>query len=131
MDNKGFISIESLFSLFFILIIALGVIFYASSSIQSSINIENDINHRLILDNAADVITQVNSNGAGYSKSLYLDSSIGYYQIKVDKDKLTMEYNNKKGETAIPLVNFDSKYTLNSGRIYLITKEDDGKVVIK
>ena len=68
MDDKGFISIEYLFSLFIILIIALGMLFYASSTLQSSLNIEDSATHRLILDNVADAISQVNSNGEGYSK---------------------------------------------------------------
>ena len=90
MDNKGFISIEYLFSLFILIIIALGVLFYASSAISSSLNIEDSVTHRLILDDVANQISQVNSNGIGYSK-----------------------------------------YKLISGRSYLISKTDEGKIVIK
>lgn len=53
MDNKGFISIEYLFSLFILVIIALGLLFFASSSILSSLNIEDSVSHRLILDDVA------------------------------------------------------------------------------
>lgn len=130
MDNKGFISIEYLFSLFIIIIIALGVLFYASSSISSTLNIEDSVTHRLILDDVANVISQVNSNGPGYSKYLKLPSDKGYFEITVDKNKLTMEYDGKKGETELMLANIDSKYTLISGKSYIITKTDEGIVIV-
>lgn len=129
MDNKGFISIEYLFSLFILIIIALGMLFYASSSISSSLNIEDNVAHRLILDDVANVIGQVNSNGVGYSKYLKLPSDKGYFEITVEKNKLTMEYGDKKGETIMMFANLDSKYKLVSGRGYVITKTDEGIVI--
>ena len=129
MDNKGFISIEYLFSLFILVIIALGVLFFASSAISSSLNIEDDITHRLILDEVANQISQVNSNGAGYSKYIRLPSDKGYFEITVERNKLTMEYDDKKGETLMMLANMDSRYKLVSGKSYLITKTDEGIVI--
>ncbi len=129
MDNKGFISIEYLFSLFIIVIIALGVLFFASSAISSSLNIEDGITHRLILDEVANQISQVNSNGAGYSKYIRLPSDKGYFEITVEKNRLTMEYDDKKGETLMMLANMDSRYKLVSGKSYLITKTDEGIVI--
>ena len=123
MDNKGFISIEYLFSLFILIIIALGVLFYASASISSGLNIEDSVSHRLILDDVGDVISQVNSNGVGYSKN------IGYFEITVEKNRLTMEYSDKKAETALMLANINSKYTLVSGRSYTVTKTSEGIVI--
>jgi uncharacterized protein (UPF0333 family) len=129
MDNKGFISIEYLFSLFILVIIALGVLFFASSAISSSLNIEDGITHRLILDEVANQISQVNSNGAGYSKYIRLPSDKGYFEITVEKNRLTMEYDDKKGEALMMLANMDSKYKLVSGKSYLITKTDEGIVI--
>ena len=129
MDNKGFISIEYLFSLFILIIIALGVLFFASSSISSSLNIEDSVTHRLILDDVANQISQVNSNGAGYSKYLKLPSDKGYFEITVENNKLTMDYSDKKGETVLMFANMDKKYKLVSGRSYLITKTSDGIVI--
>lgn len=130
MDNKGFISIEYLFSMFIILIIATGLLFFSQSAIESSNNIEDSIESRLILDSVANSITQVNSNGEGYSKIIKLPYASQYYTIEVQKDKLTIEKGNKKGETPIPLVSMDSKYKLHGGKSYLIEK-NDGKIVIK
>ncbi|MBR4448509.1 hypothetical protein [Methanobrevibacter sp.] len=129
MDNKGFISIEYLFSLFIVIIIACGILFYASESISSSLNIESSVTHRLILDDVANVISQVNSNGIGYSKYLKLPSDKGYFEITVDRNKLTMEYDDRKGESLLPLVDVETKYKLTSGRSYVITKTSDGIVI--
>ena len=130
MDNKGFISVEYIFSLFIVIIIACSILFYSESIINSSFNIENNVEHRLILDDVSGQISQVNSNGAGYSKHIELPSDKGYFEITVDKSKLTIEYDGKKGETFLPLLNVDSKYKLVSGRSYCITKSDEGKIVI-
>lgn len=129
MDNKGFISIEYLFSLFIVMIIALGVLFYASASISSSLNIEDSVTHRVILDDVANVISQVNSNGVGYSKYLKLPSDKGYFVITVEKNRLVMEYDGKKGETLLMLADIDSKYKLVSGKSYVISKTTDGIVI--
>lgn len=130
MDNKGVISIEYLFSLFLVIIIALGMLFYASSTIQSTLNIEDSMAHKLILDSVANAIIKVNSKGEGYSKVIDLPSDVGYYEITVSKNRLVMEYSDRKGEAILPLVNMDSTYRLISGRQYHVLKASDGKIVI-
>lgn len=131
MDNQGFISIEYLFSIFVILIIAIPLLFLSQSAIESSFNMENSLSHRMILDDVANTISQVNSNGEGYSKSITLPSNVGYYEITVDNNRLTIEYDDKKGETLLLLSNIDSKYKLHSGSTYSISKIDGGKLVIE
>ena len=129
MDDKGFISIEYLFSLFIIIIIACGMLFYASASISSSLNIEDGVSHRLILDEVANQIAQVNSNGEGYSNYIILTSDKGYFEITVDKNRLVIQYDGKKGETLLPLTNFNTEYKLISGKSYVISKTDEGIVI--
>lgn len=131
MDEKGFISIEYLFSIFIILIIALGLLFFTSASIESINNIENSVHHRLILDKVANSISQVNAKGEGYSVRINLDSEPEGYEITVEKNKLTMEFSNKRGETLILPININSKYVLYSGESYVISKNDKGKIVIR
>ena len=130
MDNKGFISIEYLFSIFIILIIAIPLLFISQSMIESSLNVEESVTHRVILDDVANSISQVNSNGQGYSKSVYLPSDVGYYEITIENGKLTMEYGDRMGETLLPVSNFATKYKLYSGSKYSISKNDKGKIVI-
>lgn len=130
MDNKGFISIDYLFSIFVILIILVPVLFLSQSAIESAFSIGESVSHRVIVDNVANEISQVNSNGGGFSKYITLPSDAGYYEITVENNKLTIEYDNKKGETLLPLLNIDSKYKMYSGKTYLISKSEDGKIVI-
>ena len=130
MDEKGFISIEYLFSIFIVLIIASGLLFFTQATIESNKNIENNVEHRLILDSLAGKINQVNSHGEGYSEYVHLDSKAGYYEITVDRDKLTMKCSDRTGETQILPLKISSKYKLYSGRTYLISKEENGMVVI-
>ena len=59
-----------------------------------------------------------------------LPADVGYYEITVEKDKLAMKYGNKEGETPMSLLNVDTKYKLHSGRSYMISKSDEGKIVI-
>ena len=88
MDNQGFISVEFLFSLFIILIIATGLLIYSQNTMSSSLNIESEFNHRLILDNVANTISQVDSNGEFYSKYLKLPITDKNYVLTVEKNKL-------------------------------------------
>lgn len=129
MDDKGFISIEYLFSLFIVIIIACGMLFYTSASISSSLNIEDSVTHRLILDEVANQIAQVNSNGPGYSKYIRLPSDKGYFEITVDKNRMVIQYDGKKGETLLPLTNFNTEYKLISGKSYVISKTDKEIVI--
>lgn len=129
MDSKGFISIEYLFSLFIIIIIASGMLFFTQASLSSSFNIEDNAQHRMILDNVANQISQVNSNGEGYSKIIRLPSDKGYYELEVNHNRLIMEYDGKKAETQLPLAKIDSNTKLVSGRSYIVTKTDEGVVI--
>lgn len=131
MDNKGFISVEFLFSLFIILIVAAGLLVYSQNTINSSLNIESDMRHRLILDNVANIINQVDSQGEFYSKYLKLPITDKNYVLTLDKNKLIIEYDNKKGEMSVPFIDSYSSYKMYPGRIYVIEKTHEGKILIK
>ena len=135
MDSKGFISIEYLFSLFIIIIIASGMLFFTQASLSSSFNIEDNAQHRMILDNVANQISQVNSNGEGYSKIIRLPSDKGYYELEANHNRLILAAAlcfaacGKKAETQLPLAKIDSNTKLVSGRSYIVTKTDEGVVI--
>ena len=97
---------------------------------MSANDINDNVNHRLILDSVANSINQVNANGAGYSKMIDLPSEAGYYEITVEKNRVTMKYDNKEGESLINEINIDSNYRLHSGKSYTISKSSEGKMVI-
>ena len=123
MDKKGVISLEAIFSIFIILLIVASILFYVQSNIESSFS------HRLILDNLANCINQVNSNGEGFSKKVLLPQKEYAYKITVEKSKLTIEYSNKKGEVSILPADINRNYELYGGRSYLIENRD-GEIVI-
>ncbi|WP_407380432.1 hypothetical protein [Methanobrevibacter sp.] len=131
MDNQGFISVEFLFSLFIILIVATGLLVYSQTTMNSSLNMESNFNHRLILDNVANAISEVDSNGEFYSKYLKLPISDKNYVLTLENNKLTIEYENKKGEKYIPFIDSYSTYKMYPGRIYVIEKTQEGKILIK
>ena len=131
MDNKGFISVEFLFSLFIILIIATGLLVYSQNTINSSSNIESDFNHRLILDNVANTINQVDSHGEFYSRYIKMPVTDKNYVLILEKNKLTIEYGNKKGEMFVPFIDSYSTYKMYPGCIYEIEKTHEGKILIK
>ena len=131
MDNQGFISVEYLFSFFIILIIAIGLLVYSENSINSSLNIESNVNHRLILDDVANSINQVDSHGESYSKYIKLPITDKSYVLTLDGNKLIIEYDNKKGESLLPFVDSYSTYKVYPGRIYVIEKTHEGKILIK
>lgn len=131
MDNRGFISVEFLFSLFIILIVATGLLVYSQNTMNSSLNMESNFNHRLILDNVAGTISEVESNGQFYSKYLKLPTTDKNYVLTLEKNKLTIEYDNKKGEEFIPFIDPYSTYKMYPGRIYVIEKTHEGKILIK
>ena len=130
MDEKGFISIEYIFSIFIILVVAGGLLFFSSSVIESSKDVEMDGYSRLILDYVANSISQVNSNGDGYSKRIELPTSQEFYKVTVDRNKVKIQYATQMGQSQMPLVGMDSKYEMYGGNSYLIEKID-GKIVIK
>lgn len=81
------------------------------------------------MDNLANCINQINSNGEGFSKKVLLPQKEYAYKITVEKSKLTIEYSNKKGEMAILPADINRNYELYGGRSYLIENRD-GEIVI-
>ena len=116
---------------FIILIIATGLLVYSGNTINSSLNIETSITHRLILDDVANSINQVDSHGEYYSKYIKLPITDKSYVLTLEGNKLIIEYENKKGESLLPSVDSYSTYKMYPGRIYIIEKTPEGKILIK
>lgn len=130
MDNKGFISVEFLFSVFVILIMATALLVYSGNAINSTLNIESNLNHRLILDSVANAINDVDSQGQFYSKSIKLPETDENYVLTLEKNKLTIEYDGKRGESYVPFIDPYSTYKMYPGHIYDIEKTQEGKILI-
>lgn len=134
MNNQGFISIDYLFSIFLILLIASGMLYFTQSTLESEENIEKHASYRMFLDNVADDINQVNSNGENYSKLIELPYKIkgNSYQLTLSKDTLTLDIDNRKASFNIFPINLENNLNIKlySGNSYLIKKESDGVISV-
>lgn len=135
MDNYGFISIDYLFSIFLILLIAIGILYFSESTLNSAENIEKTTDYRLFLDNIADEINQVNSNGANFSKVISLPYKIqdNNYVLTLSEDSLTLDIDNRKASTNIFPIKLENNLDVDlyGGNSYLIKKEDESTISVK
>ncbi|MCC9261672.1 MAG: hypothetical protein K8V75_04780 [Methanobrevibacter woesei] len=135
MDNQGFISIDYLFSIFLIILIAIGILYFSESTLNSAENIEKTTSYRLFLDNIADEINQVNSNGANFSKVISLPYKIqdNSYVLTLSGDSLTLDIDNRKASTNIFPIKLENNLDveLYGGNSYLIKKEDENTISVK
>lgn len=135
MDNQGFISIDYLFSIFLIILIAIGILYFSESTLNSAENIENTTSYRLFLDNIADEINQVNSNGANFSKVISLPYKIqdNSYVLTLSGDSLTLDIDNRKASTNIFPIKLENNLDVDlyGGNSYLIKKEDENTISVK
>lgn len=135
MDNQGFISIDYLFSIFLILLIAIGILYFSESTLNSAENIEKTTSYRLFLDNIADEINQVNSNGANFSKVISLPYKIqdNSYVLTLSGDSLTLDIDNRKASTNIFPIKLENNLDVDlyGGNSYLIKKEDENTISVK
>lgn len=135
MDNQGFISIDYLFSIFLIILIAIGILYFSESTLNSAENIEKTTSYRLFLDNIADEINQVNSNGANFSKVISLPYKIqdNSYVLTLSGDSLTLDIDNRKASTNIFPIKLENNIDVDlyGGNSYLIKKEDENTISVK
>lgn len=138
MNNKGFISIQYLFSIFLLILIAIFILSLSFNSISSQQNIENHLSSRILLDAISDNINQVSSNGEGYSKEIKLPAKISgnQYKIKVAKNSIVFYGGGKMAKNKIqPVILVKDSMKVNeielySGNNYVIRKYDDSKLSI-
>lgn len=138
MNNKGFISVQYLFSIFLLILIATLILSLSFNSINSQQNIENHLSNRILLDKVSDSINQVSSNGECYSKEMNLPAKISgnSYKLKVSKNNVIFQGNGKMAKSNIQpviLVKHSIKVDeieLYGGNDYVIRKYDNSKVSI-
>lgn len=138
MNSKGFISIQYLFSIFLLILIAIFILSLSFNSISSQQNIENHLSSRILLDAVSDNINQVSSNGEGYSKEIKLPAKISgnQYKIKVAKNSIVFYGGGKMAKNKIqPVILVKDSMKVNeielySGNNYVIRKYDDSKLSI-
>ena len=140
MENKGFFSIDFIFTLSFILIIGILFLNLADNNIKSSINLEENVESRIVLNKIANSINEVNSNGEGFSKIIETPNNISgkNYLIIISSKDISLEINNKKGiNFLLPFKLVDTngieilERKIYSGNNYIIEKVSNDKINIR
>ncbi len=139
MNNQGFISIQYLFSIFILILIATGILFIAANYISSVETIEYHSAIRIVLDDVCDDINQVNSNGEGYSKKIMLPKDImgKSYSLEISNNEITIKCGSEIAQNNINpvyLVKNDAitdKIQLYGGNSYIIEKHEKSQISIK
>lgn len=131
MDSEGLATIDFIFVVFLSLIVSLSILNLFQTNLNNEKIIEEEVNSRIFLDKIANSINQVNSNGLGNSKEIYIENppnSRSYYFI-VKSNEVIITYVDKKGESSIfpvRLVNLNkesvSEIRINKGESYKIRK---------
>ncbi len=132
MDEKGQANIEFLFCIIISIMILISIIPYLNQNIDSNINTINNLEGRILLNQLANDINQVNSNMYGFSKYIQLPDKIenNSYLITIKTTEIILEYKNKKGKTNINPINIINsnnesliEIKLYNGCKYKISKE--------
>ena len=131
MDSKGIINIELLFCTLIIIILLIANLPMIDKNLSSNMEIDENLESRLLLNHISNSINEVNSKGYGFTKKIILPESINgnYYTIIVKNNEVIIEFDNKKGKSnidSIRLVDSNNKTIENvqlyDGRTYLIKK---------
>jgi len=131
MDSKGIINIELLFCTLIVMMLLIVNLPMIENGLGSKIEIHENSEGRFLVNNIADSINEVNSKEYGFRKKIKLPESVdgNFYRIIINDKEAIVEFNNKKGKSAInPIMLVDSsnktieKMELYNGRTYLIEK---------
>ena len=131
MDSKGLINIELLFCIAIIIMIMIINFPFLLDALNTSNEIDENANGRLLLNSLSNSINQVNSNKIGFSKKVNLPRSLDghYYTVLLHNNEIILEFNNKKAKSNIQSINIvdSNNKTLDNvqlfnGRTYIIKK---------
>ena len=131
MDSKGIINIELLFCTLIVILLLIVNLPMVENSLNSNIEIHENSKARSLSNHIANSINEVNSNEYGFRKKIKLPESVDgkFYKVIVNERETIVEFNDKKGKSAInPIKLVDSSnrsienIELYNGRAYLIEK---------
>ncbi|OQD58992.1 hypothetical protein MBBAR_6c01020 [Methanobrevibacter arboriphilus JCM 13429 = DSM 1125] len=134
MDSRGVYTIDFLFSIFLTLTIGIIVLNLIGNALEDQKTIEEDMGGRILIDNIANTINQVNSNNLGHMKEINIPDNISGkdFRITINYDEVVLELENKKADSAlIPIrivnVNLDpiEEVKIYPGNSYKIKKSLD------
>jgi len=131
MDSRGIYTIDFLFSIFLTLTIAIIFLNIIGNILEDQKIVEEDMNGRILIDNIANSINQVNSNSLGYIKEINIPNNISGkdFQISIKQNEVILEFENKKADSVlipIKIVNINlepiEEFKIYPGNSYKIRK---------
>ena len=131
MDSKGILSIDFIFTIFLSLIIICFGLSLIGNNFDDEIIMEEELNARVVVDNIANSINQVNSNNLGNIKVITIPKNISKksFFITVKRNGVLIVFGNRRGESTIfptRLANSNkdivNEINLYSGNSYKIQK---------
>ncbi|MDR0913527.1 MAG: hypothetical protein LBM96_13170 [Methanobrevibacter sp.] len=121
-DSKGIVTIEYIFLILFMAIIAISMMHIFQNLFNSIDDIEENVEGRKLLNSILSIINNLNSLNEGYEKEINLPEQIANnsYSIKINSDCIILETKNKKGMSMIFPINLvdSNNHTINERIIY-------------
>jgi len=103
MDSKGIATVDLIFTIFLTLTIAGIGLNLIGNNIENQMIIEDEINVRMVVDNIANSINQVNSNSLGHIQEITLPNNISNksFVVTLKQNEVVIVFGNRKGKSTI------------------------------
>jgi len=103
MDSKGIATVDLIFTIFLTLTIASIGLNLIGNNLENQRIMEEEINVRMVVDDIANSINQVNSNSLGHIQEINVPNSISNrsFSITVKQNEVVIVFGNRKGKSTI------------------------------
>jgi len=103
MDSKGISTIDFIFTIFLSLIIMSVGLSLIGNNLDDMTILEEELNGRMIVDNIATTINEVNSNNLGHIQEITIPNSISNrsFSITIKQNEVIIAFGNRKGKSTI------------------------------
>jgi len=103
MDSKGISTIDFIFTIFLSLIIVSLGLNLIGNNLEDMVILEEELNGRMVLDNIATTINEVNSNNLGHIQEITLPMNLSSrpFSITINQNEVLIEFGNRKGKSTI------------------------------
>lgn len=134
MDSKGIVTVDFIFTIFLSLIIVGIGLNLVGNNLEDQAILEEEFNGRILIDDIANSINEVNSNNLGHFQKIFIPGNMfkKQFSITIKQNEVLIEFGSKKGESSIfptRLANINKdivdEIKMYSGESYIIQKSLD------
>jgi len=102
MDSNGITTIDFIFTIFLTLIISITIFNFIGNNLENQITLEDELNMRIVTDDVANTINQVNSNNLGHLQEITIQNNISKrFSITISSNKVLFDSSDRKAESTI------------------------------